>query len=228
VARICEYIRGATQKNASYRLLSVDEKPGIQALARHSTPMKSGQLHREEFEYKRNGTTCLTAATEVNTDKIVHSRMSSTNNTADFVTFFLVLAKMFPCSDKIIILLDNLSTHSTPDLVRAVAQVLNYKGDLGKVGSRGILKNVASRKEFLEDHQHRIQFLFTPVHCSWLNPIENWFSKLQRQMLTRNSFNSLTDLKKNIQDYIQYYNMNLSKIIKWKFSGFVKNKPLAA
>lgn len=228
MAEICSYIKGATGNNASYHLVSVDEKPGIQALARHSTPMKKGQLHRQEFEYKRKGTTCLTAATEVNTDKIVHSRMSSTNNTADFVAFFMVLVKMFPSSDKIIILLDNLSTHSTPDLVRAVAKAMNYKGDLGKVGRRGILKNVASRKEFLEDPKHRIQFLFTPVHCSWINPIENWFSKLQRQLLNRNSFNSLTELKENIQTYIQYYNKNLAKVIKWKFSGFFKNKPFAA
>lgn len=225
---ICIYIKGATRKNASYHLVSVDEKPGIQALARHSTPMKKGKLHREEFEYKRKGTTCLTAATEVNTDKIVHSRMSSSNNTTDFVAFFMVLAKMFPSSDKIIILLDNLSTHSTPDLVRAVAKAMNYKGDLGKTRSYGILKNVASRKEFLEDPQHRIQFLFTPVHCSWINPIENWFSKLQRQMLNRNSFNSLAELKKNIQDYIQYYNINLAIVIKWKFQGFYKDKPLTA
>lgn len=206
----------------------MDEKPGIQALSRYATPMKRGRLHRQEFEYQRKGTTCLTAATEVNTGKIVHTRMSSTNNTTDFVTFFKPLSKTFPSSDKIIILLDNLSTHSTPDLVRCVAHILNYKGDLGKPGGRGILKNVASRKQFLEDPQHRIQFLFTPKHCSWINPIENWFSKLQRQMLNRNSFNSLTELKKNIQLYVQFYNTDLAKVIKWKFRGFYKNKPLTA
>lgn len=83
-----------------------------------------------------------------------------------------------------------------------------------------------SRQLFLEDPSHRIRFLFTPKHCSWLNPIENWFSKLERQVLTKASVKSVDELATKLTHYIRYYNDSLFKPVKWTFSGFNKDKEL--
>ncbi|MDR0610290.1 MAG: transposase [Planctomycetaceae bacterium] len=50
------------------------------------------------------------------------------------------------------------------------------------------MKNKESRKKFLEDKRHRIRFIYTPKHCSWLNQIENWFSGLTCRILKRGNF----------------------------------------
>ena len=83
-----------------------------------------------------------------------------------------------------------------------------------------------TRKNFLERDFHRVQFLFTPKHCSWLNPIENWFAKLQRHVIRNGNFSSVEELEKHIIQYIDFYNDALSKPLKWKFKGFSKNKKL--
>ncbi len=76
--------------------------------------------------------------------------------------------------------------------------------------------------DFLETEDHRIRFVYTPIHCSWLNPIENWFSKLERQRLKKAQFNSLGKLENGIRKYIDFANEWFSKPYKWKFQGFVK------
>jgi len=56
-------------------------------------------------------------------------------------------------------------------------------------------------KAFLEDTSHRIRFVYTPKHCSWLNQIEIWFSGLSRRVLRRGDFGSVEALKTRILDY---------------------------
>jgi len=215
-------------KVSGYHLVCVDEKPGIQALERKSEPMSFGKPHRLEFEYKRHGTICLKAALDISSGKILHHNMTKTNNEKDFASFMKDTIERFPNADPIVFLLDNLKTHMSASLVECIAQKINYEGDLGKKGHHGILKSMASRKEFLENKKHQIRFVFTPIHCSWLNPIENWFSKLQRHVIQRNSFGSLNEAINDIEQYINYYNQELVKVIKWKFKGYTKDMPLAA
>jgi len=126
----------------------------------------------------------------------------------------------------VILLTDQLNTHKSASLVEWVASEISYKGGLGKKEQRGILKNMKSRAKFLEAQTHRIRFVYTPKHCSWLNPIENWFAKLQRHAITGESFISIEMLEKRIKEYIQYYNDVLFKPINWRFKGFHKNKVL--
>jgi transposase len=92
---------------------------------------------------------------------------------------------------------------------------------LGKIGKRGVLKSQATRKAFLEDASHRIRFVFTPVHCSWLNQIEIWFSGLSRCVLHRGDFNSLESLNAKILNYIGFYNQTATPI-KWKCERMTK------
>ena len=72
-----------------------------------------------------------------------------------------------------------------------------------------------TRQTYLCNPEHRIRFVYTPKHCSWLNPIEVWFSILDQHVLRRGDFSSIDDLKQKIQRYITYYNNHLAKTWKW-------------
>ena len=78
------------------------------------------------------------------------------------------------------------------------------------------------RKKFLEDTGHRIRFVYTPRHASWLNQVEIWFSILARRALKRASFTSIEALKQRLLDFINYFNAVLAKPFKWTYAG----KPL--
>lgn len=214
--------------NGTHHLFSVDEKTGMQAKQRKVVlPNKSGQVRRMEFEYIRHGTTSLMGGVNVATGKMQHYRIHPTRKEEDFVIFIDELCKQIPSTDKITILLDQLNIHKSELLVRWVATQIGYQGELGTKWYKGILKNQKSRMEFLEKQDHRIRFVYTPIHCSWLNPIENWFSKLQRHRLKNASFNSIQELETAIESYIPFANQWFGKPLKWKFMGFIKANKLA-
>jgi len=75
----------------------------------------------------------------------------------------------------------------------------------------------------LETESHKIRFLYTPKHCSWMNQIENWFGILQRKVINHGEFPSVENLEESIETFIQYYSNYLAKPIKWKFKGYNYN-----
>ena len=81
-----------------------------------------------------------------------------------------------------------------------------------------------SRAEFLSDETHRIRFIYTPKHCSWLNQVEIWFGILSRRLLRRSSFVSTEELKERLLLFINFFNENLAKPFRWTYEG----KPLVA
>jgi len=163
---------------------------------------------------------------KVSDGKLEHYRIHPTRKEEDFLIFIQQLCSKASEDEKIVIIADQLNTHKSETLTKWVAKEINYKGELGKKEYKGILKSQQSRMEFLENPNHRIRFIFTPKHCSWLNPIENWFGKLQKQRLRNASFESIEDLEKKMVKYIEYTNQWCTKPYKWKFKGFLKSKPI--
>lgn len=209
-------------------LLSVDEKTGIQALERFigRAPDSQGGHQRREFEYRRHGVSCLIAGYEVATGEVIATHLGPTRTEVDFLNFIQSVESKYPAEEEIVFLADQLNTHKSAKLVEWVAQKIGYTGELGYKGKLGILKSMSSRMAFLEEESHRIRFLFTPKHCSWLNPIENWFGQLVRHCTRNGNFTSIEDLEAKILSFIEYFNTALKKPLNWKFSGFKKAEPI--
>jgi transposase len=206
-------------------VISTDEKTGIQALERiHPTkPTKPGLTERIEFEYKRHGTLCLIANFDVVTGKAILPSIGPTRTEEDFAAHIAQTIDTDPDGTWVFVL-DQLNTHKSESLVRLVAERCGIDDDLGEKGVKGILKSMASRKRFLESQEHRIRFIFTPRHASWLNQVEIWFSILSRRALKRASFASLGNLRQRLLDFIDYFNAVLAKPFRWTYAG----KPLRA
>lgn len=203
-------------------VLSVDEKTGIQALERkNGRPMRPGKNRRVETEYTRHGTTCLMAALDLSDGQLHSYRIHPKRKEVDFLAFIKQSCSTIPKEKEIVFLADQLNTHKSESLVCWVAQQIGFTADLGTKEYEGILKSQVSRQAFLENPEHRIRFVYTPKHCSWLNPIENWFGKLQRQRIKNGNFNSVDQLEAKIEAYIEFYNRLLAKPHKWKFKGFI-------
>jgi len=203
----------------------VDEKTGIQAIERNETtlPTRPGQVERIEFDYTRHGTLCLTANFEVATGEVISPTVGPTRTETDFAANIAQVIDEDPKATWIFIA-DQLNTHKSESLVRLVAERCEIKDDLGEKGETGILESMKTRKAFLEDPSHRIRFIFTPRHASWMNQVEIWFSILARRVLKRGSFSSLEDLKARLLAFIKYFNTILAGPFKWTYKG----KPLQA
>ena len=119
---------------------------------------------------------------------------------------------------------DQLDTHRSATLVELVARRCGIHEELGVKGKEGILKSKNSRRQFLEDPTHRIRFLYTPRHCSWLDQIEIWFSILARRFFKGASFTSIDDLRSRALQFIECFNSVLAKPFRWTFTG----RPLQA
>ena len=119
---------------------------------------------------------------------------------------------------------DQLNTHKSETLVRLVARPCGLALELGVKGKSGILQSMPTRAAFLSDAGHRIRFVYTPKHTSWLNQIELWFSILVRKLLRRGSFGSTEALTARIEAFIVYFNRTMARALKWTYKG----RPLQA
>jgi len=205
--------------------MSTDEKTGMQALERlHETkPVRPGLVERVEFEYIRHGTLSLIANFDVVTGKVVSPSVGPTRTEADFVSHIDRTIDTDPTAGWVFVI-DQLDTHRSATLVELVARRCGIQDDLGVKGEKGILKSKKTRRKFLEERTHRIRFVYTPRHCSWLNQVEIWFSILARRLLKRSSFISLEDLRSRALQFIEYFNNVLGKPFRWTSTG----RPLRA
>ncbi|MFJ7062723.1 IS630 family transposase [Streptomyces microflavus] len=157
-------------------VLSIDEKTQIQALDRTQPvlPVAFEASEKRTADYVRHGTTNLFAALNVTTGEVL-GECRPTRNGQDFLAFLKKAVRPHAGKD-IHVVLDNLSTHTTPEV-----------------------------KEWLAKNPH-VHFHFTPVGSSWLNQIEIWFGILTRQSIRRGTFSSVNVLIKQIRDYINSWN----------------------
>jgi transposase len=229
VEEICQLRATAehTDETAGIKVVSVDEKPGIQALERDGAtlPTMAEKVERREFNYVRHGTQVLTANLDLASGQLMSETIADTRTEADFADHIGRLIQSADPAAHLVILCDQLNTHKSESLVRLVAQTLGDEQELGEKGKSGILESMQTRQAYLSDHEHRIRFVYTPKHCSWLNPIEVWFSILDKHVLRRGNFISKEDLREKIQRYIPYYNRHFAKV--WKWSA-VKTKQIEA
>jgi len=180
--------------------------------------MKPHLVERREFEYTRHGTQCLTANFEVATGAVVAPTVGPTRTEEDFVAHVAQTVATDP-SGEWVFLVDHLNIHQSASLVASIAQSCDLALDLGEKGKNGILESMETRKTFLSDPSHRIRFVYTPKHTSWLNQVEIWFSILVRRLLKRSGFASTADLRERILAFITYYNMTMAKPFKWTYAG---------
>lgn len=162
--------------------ISYDEKHGIQAIACTSeerAPIpgtdKTSTVQRD-YEYKRLGTLSLLAGIDLlSGDSIPY--VSETHKSSDFVCFLKKLDEKYPKGDKIRLILDNHSAHTSRET-----------------------------QEYLNSVPGRFEFVFTPTHGSWLNMVEGFFSKMTRQMLNGIRVESKDELKERIYAYFDEIN----------------------
>lgn len=214
------YIAAPKLAEQGVHVLSTDEKTGIQAIERDAPalPMRPGSPEKQEFNYDRHGTLCLTANLDVATGKVIAPTIGPTRGEEDFAAHIRQTMAGDPAGTWVFIC-DQLNTHQSESLVKLVAETCGIEQDLGIKGESGILLSRATRREFLEDPSHRIRFLYTPRHASWMNQIEIWFGILSRRALKRGSFASLEALRERLLAFIDYFNRTMAKPFRWTYTG---------
>lgn len=158
-------------------VLSIDEKPCIQALEREQGWLKmpdGRSLTGFAHEYKRHGTTNLFAALEVATGR-VEADCFPRKRRDEFLRFLDRLVALHP-GKSLHLVLDNLSVHKL------------------KEDHPWRVKN------------SHVSFHFTPTHASWINQIEAWFSILSRSALKGASFRSVKEVIAAIEKFVKVYN----------------------
>ena len=170
-----------------------------------------------KFEYIRHGTTSLIGFFDVVTGRIEMPYLNSTRTEDDFVEAVKALTGTDPQAPWTFIC-DGLNTHKSEALVRFVAEACAPGVELGKKGKTGILKSMESRADFLHDPSHRIRFVYTPKHSSWMNQIEIWFGIINRKLLKRKSCLSIAELEASILRFIEQYNLTAHPF-KWTYAG---------
>ena len=162
--------------------LSYDEKPGVQAIGTTTDdrPSIPGTDHCStiwrDYEYVRFGTLSLLAGIDLLTGEAI-PYISETHKSSDFVHFLEMLDAKYPAGDKIRLILDNHSAHTSQETQKYLNQVPG-----------------------------RFEFVFTPTHGSWLNMVEGFFSKMTKQMLSGIRVSSKEELAERIYKYFDEIN----------------------
>src|SRR5215813_9016806 len=170
----------------------VDEKAAIQALDRLDPVLPLSPGRAERHGFEYYRHGTLSLYAALDTKTgRVHGKTAARHTSRDFVAFLEEVVSLCRPQQQIHIILDNLAAHKT-QLVR----------------------------DFLARHP-RVHFHFTPTYSSWLNQVELWFSKVERDVIARGVFTSVKDLARKLRRYINAYSAN-AKPIQWKYSDPIR------
>jgi transposase len=167
----------------------VDEKTAIQALDRRDRILPLSPGRAERHGFEYKRNGTLSLYAALNTATgQVQGKTAARHTSREFVDFLEQVVEGVEPEREIHIICDNLSAHKTK-LVDA----------------------------FLERHPH-VLLHFTPTYSSWLNQVELWFSKVQRDVIARGVFTSTADLARKLRRYINAYSKN-AKPIRWRYDN---------
>jgi transposase len=168
----------------------VDEKTAIQALDRLDPVLPLSPGRAERHGFEYYRHGTLSLYAALDIRTgKVQGKTADRHTSAEFIDFLTEIVKSNPEPQEIHIVLDNLSAHKTNTV-----------------------------KEFLNLNP-RVKFHFTPTYSSWLNQVEIWFAKIERDVLARGVFTSVPDLSRKIMKYIRAYAKS-AKPFNWKYTDF--------
>jgi transposase len=164
-------------------VLSFDEKTQVQALDRTQPllPVDFGLTEKRTHDYKRHGTTNLFAALNVATGEVA-AECYPQRTAAEFLAFLRKAVKPH-AGKQIHVVLDDLSTHDTPEVRAWLTRNPN------------------------------VTFHFTPVGSSWINQIETWFGIITKQAIRRGTFTSVNALIHRIRRYVEHWNTDAKPFV---------------
>lgn len=170
-------------------VLCVDEKTAIQALDRKDPILPLSPGRAERHGFEYVRNGTLSLYAALNTQTgEVQGKTTARHTTQEFVAFLTDIVVRYPDDQEIHIILDNLSAHKTQRV-----------------------------QDFLALHPN-VELHFTPTYSSWLNQVELWFSKIERDLIYRGVFTSVKDLSRRIMTYIRKYN-DEPKPFKWSYDN---------
>jgi transposase len=177
------------QPPANAVVFSVDEKSHIQALDRLDPVLPLSPGRAERHGFEYRRTGTLSLYAALEVGTGRVEGMTATRHTsAEFVRFLDRLVATQPRRRAIHVICDNLATHKTP-LVKA----------------------------WLAAHP-RVTLHYTPTYSSWLNQVELWFAKIERDMIARGIFTSPSDLRRKLMQYIRAHNKTCQPI-QWSYTN---------
>jgi len=166
----------------------VDEKTAIQALDRLDPVLPLSPGRAERHGFEYYRHGTLSLYAALDTKTgKVVGKTTSRHTSKEFVAFLGQVLEQCPVRQQVHIILDNLSAHKT-----------------------------RSVRDFLAAHPN-VQLHFTPTYSSWLNQVEIWFAKIERDVIARGVFTSVKDLARKLRRYINAYSAN-AKPIRWWYS----------
>jgi len=172
---------------ANAAVFCVDEKTAIQALDRLDPVLPLSPGRAERHGFEYHRHGTLSLYAALETRTgEIVGQTAVRHTSAEFVAFLAQIVAHQPAGRAIHIIADNLSAHKT--------------------------KGVA---EFLQSHP-LVTLHYTPTYSSWLNQVELWFSKIERDLIARGIFTSVADLRRKLLRYIRHYNKS-PKAFKWSW-----------
>jgi transposase len=166
----------------------VDEKTAIQALDRRDRVLPLSPGRAERHGFEYKRNGTLSLYAALNTATgQVQGKTAARHTSREFVDFLEDVVGGVEAGREVHIICDNLSAHKT-----------------------GLVD------DFLDRHP-QVKLHFTPTYSSWLNQVELWFSKIQRDVIARGVFTSTADLARKLRRYINAYSKT-AKPFRWKYS----------